>query len=128
MLESLNLGLVVGLAVDYIVQIAEGYHGSDRFSRQERLEDAFIAVGTSVLSGAITTLGATSFLLISELVFFRQFGLFMFVTILLSFLVAVGIFSVLLGLIGPQGNTGDIGHLYRACVSVFKKKKENVEN
>ncbi len=35
-LESLNLVLVVGLAVDYVVHLAEGYGRSEHTGRKER--------------------------------------------------------------------------------------------
>jgi predicted RND superfamily exporter protein len=114
-LESLNLVLVVGLAVDYVVHLAEGYSRSAHSDRLNRLRDALEEVGISVLSGALTTLGASMFLLIAHILFFSQFGIFMFSTIGLSILYALGFFTTMLGIMGPQNEFGSLKPLYRWC-------------
>ena len=115
MLESLNLVLVVGLAVDYVVHLAEGYSRSVHTDRKGRLKDTLEEVGVSVLSGACTTLGASAFLLLAVILFFKQFGIFMFSTIGFSVLYALGLFPTVLGLIGPQNEFGSLKPLYRWC-------------
>lgn len=115
MLESLNLVLVVGLAVDYVVHLAEGYARSEHNDRLGRVHDALEEVGISVLSGAITTLGSSFFLLLARILFFKQFGIFMFATIGLSLFYALGLFIVMLGLIGPQNDTGKLTAIFRKC-------------
>lgn len=112
-LESLNLTLVVGLAVDYVVHLADGYVRSPFHTRQEKIRDALGSVGISILSGATTTLGASVFMLAAKIVFFFQFGIFMFVTIGLSILYALFFFTTLLALAGPNGKTGSILTIWR---------------
>ncbi|XP_050405065.1 protein dispatched homolog 3-like [Patella vulgata] len=107
-LESLNLSLVVGLAVDYVVHLAEGYHISKHTDRRGRLRDMLENVGISVLSGACTTLGASLFMLMAEILFFMQFGIFMFCTIGFSLIYSLVFFTVMLGICGPQNQTGSI--------------------
>ena len=51
--------LVVGLAVDYVVHLAEGYGRSEHKDRKQRTRDTLTEVGISVLSGAVTTVGAS---------------------------------------------------------------------
>jgi predicted RND superfamily exporter protein len=114
MLESLNLVLVVGLSVDYVVHLAEGYSRSLRKDRLGRVQDMLEEVGISVVSGAFTTLGASFFLLFAEILFFTQFGLFMFSTIGLSLLFACIFFSTVMGIMGPQDEVGSLKPLYRA--------------
>ncbi|ELT97356.1 hypothetical protein CAPTEDRAFT_185181 [Capitella teleta] len=109
MLESLNLVLVVGLSVDYVVHLAEGYSRSLHTDRLGRLHDMLEEVGISIVSGAFTTLGASFFLLFAQILFFTQFGLFMFSTIGLSLLFACIFFSTIMGVIGPQNES----HLLR---------------
>lgn len=96
----------MGLAVDYVVHFAEGYHMSTYTSRLDRIQDTLQRVGISVLSGAITTLGASFFLLFARIVFFFQFGAFVFCTIGSSMVFALFVFMALYSLIGPQGYTG----------------------
>ena len=107
--------LLVGLSVDYVVHLAEGYSRSPRRDRKGRVQDMLREVGISVLSGAITTLGASIFLLAAKILFFVQFGLFMFCTIGFSILFALGFFVTVVAIIGPEGDTGDIYALFRKC-------------
>ncbi len=100
--------LVVGLAVDYIVHLAEGYHLSKSRDRKSRVRDALEFMGVPVFSGACTTLGAAFFMLFSEIQFFFQFGIFMFCTIGFSILFSLGFFITLLGVVGPSGDQGDV--------------------
>ena len=65
-MESINLTLVVGLSVDYVVHLAEGYSRSTHTNRLGRLHDSLAEVGISVLSGACTTLGGSAFLLLAH--------------------------------------------------------------
>lgn len=121
-LVSLNLCLVVGLSVDYIVHLAEAYHLSVRKKRLERVQDALEHIGLSVLSGALTTLGASFFMIFAGLVFFFQFGLFMFTTIALSLLYAMVFFMTVLSIIGPENNIGCLRTLVKIIVTKIKNK------
>ncbi|XP_070577305.1 protein dispatched homolog 1-like isoform X2 [Ptychodera flava] len=112
LLESLNLSLIVGLAVDYVVHLAEGYHLSPKEDRLGRLHDMLEHVGVSVVSGATTTLGASMFMLFAQIKFFMQFGIFMFSTIGFSLLFSLGLFTTMLGIMGPQGRTGSLVVIY----------------
>ena len=108
LMESINLTLVVGLSVDYVVHLAEGYSRSSHSKRLGRLHDTLAQVGISVLSGACTTIGGSAFLLLAEIILFMQFGVFMFATILFSIVFALGFFSTLLGILGPEDDRGSI--------------------
>ncbi|CAH1790939.1 unnamed protein product [Owenia fusiformis] len=125
-LESLNLSLVVGLAVDYVVHLAEGYHNSPKVDRLGRTQDMLRDVGISVISGSITTLGASLFMLFAKILFFMQFGLFMFGTIGFAMLYALGFFTTLMGILGPQGNVGSIQPLKTWIWNLFtgRSKKD----
>lgn len=110
-MESLNLTLVVGLAVDYCAHLADGYVRSTKTKRVDRLRDMLKTVGVSVLSGACTTLGASSFMLGSKILFFYQFGMFIFCTIGFSITFALGFFTVAVGFVGPEGDEGSLKNL-----------------
>lgn len=122
-LESLNLTLVVGLAVDYVVHLAEGYVTCPFPLRQERVRHALGHVGISVLSGACTTLGAAVFMFAAKIRFFFQFGIFIFCTIGLSLVFSLFFFVTLLGICGPQETTGSMKPLYRYLNDKIKGKK-----
>jgi len=114
-LESLNLTLVVGLAVDYVVHLADGYVRSQKQSRRDKVRETLRHVGISVLSGASTSLGAAVFMVAAKILFFFQFGIFMFCTIGLSIIYALILFTTLLGIFGPEGNTGSLEPFYNWC-------------
>ncbi|CAD5126925.1 DgyrCDS14939 [Dimorphilus gyrociliatus] len=125
LMESLNSVLVVGLAVDYIVHLAEGYSRSVYKSREERVKDMLTQVGVSVLSGASTTLGASFFLLLGDLLFFVEFGAFMFATIGFSIVWALGFFSTILGMFGPQNNFGSLKPVYSWIISRCNRQQSS---
>lgn len=113
MLVSINMTMLVGLAVDYVVHLAEGYKFSLHTDRKNRTRDMLESMGTSVLAGACTTLGASFFMLFSQLKFYLQFGTFMFTTIGFSLCFSLGLFTVILGILGPQNEQGSIYYLIR---------------
>ncbi|ELU03862.1 hypothetical protein CAPTEDRAFT_209557 [Capitella teleta] len=115
LLESLNLVLVVGLSVDYVVHLAEGYSRSKYTDRLGRVQHMLEEVGISVISGACTTLGASLFLLFAKILFFTEFGVFLFSTIGLSILFALMFFCTILGIIGPENDTGKLSNILKCC-------------
>ena len=126
-LESLNLTLVVGLAVDYVVHLADGYVQSRHHLRHDKVHDMLSHVGVSVLSGASTTLGASVFMLAARILFFFQFGIFMFSTIGLSVLYALFLFPTILCLFGPEGNRGSFSLFATYCRGEQDDRNANEE-
>ncbi|XP_064604053.1 protein dispatched homolog 3-like [Liolophura sinensis] len=122
-LESLNLSLVVGLAVDYVVHLAEGYHISACSDRAGRVRDMLDHVGVSVISGACTTLGASLFMLFAQILFFMQFAIFMFSTIGFSLLYSMCVFTTVMALIGPEGNSGSMKPFFRIIWNKIRGRK-----
>ena len=126
--ESLNLTLIVGLAVDYVVHLAEGYMELQDQDRLTRVRHTLGHVGISVFSGACTTLGASIFMLAAKIVFFSQFGIFIFCTIGFSILYSLFLFTTALALIGPEGETGSLIPLVRKVKDFIRgKKKDHVD-
>ena len=125
LLESLNMVLVVGLAVDYCVHLAEGYSRSTHTDRKGRLKDALTEVGISVLSGCITTVGASAFMLFAFILFFTQFGTFLFATLGFSFLYSIAFFTTCLGLFGPQGDSGSVKLIAKRIYNCCRRKSES---
>ena len=119
--------MVVGLSVDYVVHLAEGYHMSKHEDRMSRVQDMLEVMGISVFSGACTTLGASIFMIFAQIQFLIRFGLFMFCTIGFSLLFSLGLFTTLMGILGPSGNTGDIKHIYRTISNKCRKTKSSTE-
>ncbi|XP_028396305.1 protein dispatched homolog 3-like [Dendronephthya gigantea] len=107
-LESLNLTLVVGLSVDYVVHLAQGYVTAQATGRLERVQSTLGHVGISVLSGACSTLGASIFMFGAKILFFFQFGIFIFSTVGFSLVFSLVFFVAVLGLVGPVDNAGSL--------------------
>ena len=103
--------MVVGLAVDYCVHLAEGYSRSTHSDRRGRLRDTLTEVGVSVLSGCITSIGGSAFMLLAVIIFFEQFGTFLFATLGFSFIYSLCLFPTMLGLIGPENKQGTFPHI-----------------
>jgi len=112
--QSIFLIAVVGLSVDYTVHLLHAYNhaGLDK-NRQERMQHGLDEMGLSVTSGAITTIGAASFLQACYFTFFQLFGLFIVFVVLFAILMAVTFLAPLCMLIGPEGTQGDIAFLQR---------------
>jgi len=117
MLESINFVMVPGLAVDYVAHLAEGYIHCPEPDRRSRVRYMLAKVGVSVVSGAVSTLGASAFLFFPVIVFFNKFGTFVFMTIVFSLFFSLCFFPALLTVIGPEGDTGNI---YKKCVKRVK--------
>lgn len=127
-LESLNLTLIVGLAVDYVVHLAEGYMVLEDQDRVTRVKYTLGHVGISVFSGACTTLGSSIFMLAAKILFFSQFGIFIFCTIALSILYALFFFTTILALFGPENETGSLRPVMRRVRNLFCCKEEDIAN
>jgi hypothetical protein len=107
-MESICLTVLAGFCVDYIVHLAHSYMESpDRTNREARVRYSVGHMGVSVLSGALTSLGASLLLFFCTLRFFSTFGTFFFGTIFLAWLWANFFFIPALGTFGPAGSQGD---------------------
>ncbi|GFR99143.1 protein dispatched homolog 1-like [Elysia marginata] len=127
-IESINLSLVVGLAVDYVVHLSEAYHTSPQKHRVDKVRDMLEHMGVSVISGAFSTLGAASFMMAAQIQFFLQFGVFLFLTIGFSLTYSLCLFTPLLSVIGPEGNTGSVLPLFRMLwYKIIGRKKDDVK-
>lgn len=126
-IESINLSLVVGLAVDYVVHLSEAYHTSPQKHRVDKVRDMLEHMGVSVISGAFSTLGAASFMMAAQIQFFLQFGVFLFLTIGFSLIYSLFLFTPLLSVIGPQGHVGSVLPLFRRLwYLIIGRKKDDV--
>ena len=120
--EAIVLVLVVGLAVDYCVHIAEAYCRSPHQLRTGRLHDAIEHMGVSVLSGFILSFGSAAFLLACEIVVMSRFGALICLTQSMSVLYTFSFFCTTLGIIGPQHQQGSLKpHMQRLYDKYLKK-------
>ncbi|XP_062590695.1 protein dispatched homolog 1-like isoform X2 [Saccostrea cucullata] len=120
-LESLNLCMVVGLAVDYVVHLAEAYNVSSSVTRQDKTRNMLEKMGLSVLSGALTTFGASVFMLGAHIKFVYEFGIFVMITVCTSLFFSLFGFTSFLLIFGPEGNTGSVTALFK---KIFRCKQK----
>lgn len=107
-LESIQLALVVGFSVDYIVHFANAYVEAREQKRAARTARALFDMGVSVVGGAATTIGASVFLMLTQMLFFARFGSFIFMTIGYSTVFAFFYFIGACFMFGPEENFGSI--------------------
>jgi hypothetical protein len=106
--ECIFMIAAVGLSVDYTVHLLHAYNHADSEVRKEKARMALGEMGISVISSAITTLGAAALLFFCGFWFFFQFGAFIFTVISLSIVMSLTFLMPLLILIGPQYEQGKI--------------------
>jgi len=68
--ESIAMVIIIGFSVDYVVHLAAHYVHSSSTSRFDKTTESVSAMGVSIFSGAMTTLGSGVFLFGGTLVFF----------------------------------------------------------
>ncbi len=116
-IESICLTLCVGFSVDFTVHFGlsylecngDGRYGLDSDKRTvTRTKHMLFEMGVSVFGGAVTTIGASSFLMLCDLRFFSYFGIFIFTTVMSSVLIAFFVFPSMTSLMGPEDDEGEI--------------------
>ena len=68
--ESVAMVIIIGFSVDYVVHLAAHYVHCSEYGRYERATDSISAMGVSIFSGAMTTLGSGVFLFGGKIIFF----------------------------------------------------------
>ncbi|KAH8061427.1 hypothetical protein JL722_4046 [Aureococcus anophagefferens] len=95
-LESILIVVVIGFSVDYTVHLADSYLSSEHDSREAKVKAALADTGASILSGAISTLGASCPMFGAQIIFFFKFAVFIFLTVALSLIFSLGFFAAAL--------------------------------
>ncbi|KAJ6228851.1 sterol-sensing domain [Anaeramoeba flamelloides] len=122
-IESTCLTVIVGISVDYIVHFCHAYEIAPETNRYKKYRTALTNLGISVVSAAMTTLLASSFLFITYVAFFKNFGIFILITVLASVLWSFFFFFVLLSIAGPVGNRWKISYIIRK-ITKFKNSED----
>ena len=106
--ESISMVLLIGFSVDYVVHLSADYVHSAHPSRHGRMQEAYEAMGVSILSGCFTTFGSGVFLFGGEMVTFRKFAVIITCTVTISFCVAMLFFGSIMHAMGPEKGCGDL--------------------
>ena len=115
--ESISVVIIIGLSVDYIVHLAADYKHSAEDERGNKIKQAYLEMGISIMSGTITTFGSGSALFGGQVITFKKFAVLITSTISLSFLMSMLLFGAICHIMGPQNEFGDVD---KCC----KKKKQ----
>jgi len=107
-LEAVIFVMVIGMSVDYVVHLSDAYLSSIHDDRAGRCRFMLGKMGMSVVSGAITTLGAAFFMTFAYITFFSKFGLVIVFTISQSLITALCFFSAMMAFFGPEKTRGTI--------------------
>jgi len=107
---ALSVSILIGFTVDFSVHTIIAYDDGARErhlqSRLERTNHALMTVSVSVCAGGLTTLGGAIMLLPAEILFFRQFGAFLSMSVGISLAFALICLPAAMALFGPEGNEG----------------------
>ena len=120
-LEAISVVIIVGFSVDYVVHLANHYVESVYQDRYRRMKDALTSIGISIVSGAITTIGSSIFLLMATILFYEKFAILVLSTILFSLYFSLVFFVSINHWIGPNGHFGDLK--YYMVTPLVKKMK-----
>lgn len=106
--ESLCIVIMVGLSIDYCVHLAMDYKYQPYMLRARKMQATYKNMGSPILAGTISTLGAGAFLFGGKLIIFMKFGVCIMCTIAVSFFVSMLFFGAIMTIVGPQDGCGDI--------------------
>merc|ERR1711907_548226 len=108
-IESICLTILAGFSVDYVVHLAHAYVHVEKEEepsfRAERVKNALQSIGISVLYGMLTSASAAFALLLCQLQFFAKFGVFLLLTVSISWLWANLAFLAAMAIFGPDPTT-----------------------
>merc|ERR1712070_1262278 len=104
-IESVCLTILAGFSVDYVVHLAHSFVQAEKKERLDKVRSALDEIGVSVLGGMLTSASAAIALMICQLQFFHKFGVFLMLTVSISWLWANIGFMASMALFGPDVST-----------------------
>ena len=100
-IEAVGVTIFVGMSVDYSLHLGHAYNHSPGRTTKSRVRDALSTIGVSIFGGAITTAGASFFLLWCRIFLFVQLGVMMLSNTVTAFVYTLACLSACLAIIGP---------------------------
>jgi len=104
-IESICLTILAGFSVDYVVHLAHSFVQAEKKDRLDKVRSALDEIGVSVLGGMLTSASAAIALMICQLQFFHKFGVFLMLTVSISWIWANIGFMASMALFGPDDST-----------------------
>merc|ERR1711871_28000 len=100
-IEAVGVTIFVGMSVDYSLHLGHAYNHSLGHSRRSKLRDALSSIGVSIFGGAITTAGASFFLVWCRIFLFVQLGVMMLSNTVTAFVYTLICLGTCLAILGP---------------------------
>jgi predicted RND superfamily exporter protein len=104
-IESICLTILAGFSVDYVVHLAHAFVHAEQKERSDKVRSALDEIGVSVLAGMVTSASAAVALMVCQLQFFHKFGVFLILTVSISWIWANVGFLASMALLGPDDST-----------------------
>jgi len=130
LMVAVVMAISIGMSVDFVCHMAHAYvrHEENKSSsarcidqlpcksgdeRNKRAADALSSMGISVTLGAMTTFFGGLVMMLTNVKFFYQFGVFLSTTMFWSLSFAIFYFPALAACIGPVGGFGDLWPVFQ---------------
>ena len=107
-IEAVIFVLVVGMSVDYVVHLAEAYLASGENNRVDSARRMLGIVGSSIVSGAVSTGSGVFVLFFANVVVFFKFGTTIFWLVFMSISFSIFAFTATISMIGPEDDFGNV--------------------
>lgn len=115
--EAIGATIFVGLSVDYCLHLAHAYNEAPGNSSRQKIRQALVVIGPSILGGASTTIVGTAFLLPCRILLFQKLGWSLFANSTVSILLTFSFLCPMLIILGPTGRQGDLCPCLRGSLS-----------
>lgn len=115
--EAIGATIFVGLSVDYCLHLAHAYNEAPGNCSRQKIRQALVVIGPSILGGASTTIVGTAFLLPCRILLFQKLGWSLFANSTVSILLTFSFLCPMLIILGPTGRQGDLCPCLRRSVS-----------
>merc|ERR1712025_1300023 len=127
-IESICLTILAGFSVDYVVHLAHAYVHAEKKERVDKVRSALDEIGVSVLGGMLTSASAAVALMLCQLQFFHKFGVFLILTVSMSWIWANVAFMASMALFGPDSSTPSWLQVPASIVARIRQSKAEQES
>jgi predicted RND superfamily exporter protein len=107
LLEAVDISIAGGMSVDYLLHMVHSYNHNSG-SSAERVRKALREMGVSVSMGIATTFIACCALLLTDMLWFRLFGVFIIMVVCSAFLTSMFGLMALLAQVGPSNRDASV--------------------
>merc|ERR1712224_1114431 len=124
-IESICLTILAGFSVDYVVHLAHAYVHAEKSERSDKVRSALDEIGVSVLGGMLTSASAAVALMLCQLQFFYKFGVFLMLTVSISWIWANIAFMATMSVCGPVKNAPSWSDLAATILAIIKSQRRD---